>query len=366
MKILVTGSSGFIGQHLVRALKRRGHEVLLFDRENTGAELLRDIEEADAICHLAGENRPKNLADFEYVNHGLTETICSTIRASNKQKRLLFASSIQADLNNPYGVSKKEAEVCIEKLAKETNTLCSIFRLPNVFGKGCRPFYNSVVATWCYQIARGEEMTISNPSNELHLIYVCDVVDAFVNSLDKDKPSLWPSVSPVYDTTLGELNKLIHECADSRKTSEIPVQEGLSKKMYATYISYIPEDAISYEIKVAKEPRGSFNEIIRLKNMGQVSINVIAPHKIKGGHYHETKIEKFVFLTGHCIYRMYPAGKPDQVTSKEILCDGDNYIVIDVTPGYFHEIENVGEVDAITLIWASEEYTDLVPDTYRD
>ena len=177
---------------------------------------------------------------------------------------------------------------------------------------------------------------------------------------------MWPSVSPIYDTTLGGLNKLIHECADSRKTREIPVQEGLSKKMYATYISYIPEDSISYEIKVSKELRGSFNEIIRLKNMGQVSINVIAPHKIKGGHYHETKIEKFVFLTGHCVYRMYPVGKPDQVVSKEISCDGNNYVVIDVTPGYFHEIENVGDTDALALIWANEEYKASNPDTYRE
>ena len=365
MKVLVTGSSGFIGQHLVRALKRKGHEVLLFDRENTGAEILKGIEEADAICHLAGENRPKDLADFEKVNHGLTETICSAIRASKKQKRLLFASSIQAKLNNPYGASKKEAEVCIEKLAAETNTLCSIFRLPNVFGKGCRPFYNSVVATWCYQIARGEETTVNDESREIHLVYVCDVVDAFIRILEDSKPTLWPKAVPVFDTTLGELNSLIKACAKSRVSRELPRQGGLSKKMYATYVSYIPEENISYQIEANKEPRGSFNELLRLKDMGQVSINVIAPHRIKGGHYHETKIEKFIFLTGHCIYRMYPVGKPEQVTSKEIVCDGNTYTVIDVTPGYFHEIENVGDADALTLIWANEEYKASKPDTYR-
>ncbi len=366
MKVLVTGSSGFIGQHLVRALKRRGHEVLLFDRENTADELLRDIEEADAICHLAGENRPQDIAAFERVNHGLTETICAAIRASKKQKRLLFASSIQADLNNPYGVSKKEAEACIERLSEETNALCSIFRLPNVFGKGCRPFYNSVVATWCYQIARGEKTTISDPAAKIRLVYVCDVVDAFVAALDEVTPPLLMEVSPVYGTTLGELDNLIRQCADSRLTREIPVQEGLSKKMYATYVSYLPFEAVSYDIKVAKELRGSFNEIIRLSNMGQVSINVIAPHKTKGGHYHETKIEKFVFLSGHCIYRMYPVGHPEEVLEKEIVSDGNYYTAIDVTPGYFHEIENVGDTDAVTLIWASEEYSDALPDTYRE
>lgn len=365
MKVLVTGSSGFIGQHLVRALKRKGHEVLLFDRENTGGELLKDIEEADAICHLAGENRPKDLADFEKVNHGLTETICCAIRTSNKQKRLLFASSIQADLNSPYGVSKKEAEVCIEKLAKETNTLCSIFRLPNVFGKGCRPFYNSVVATWCYQIARGEQTTISNPSIELHLIYVCDVVDAFVSSLDEAKPSLWPSLSPVYHTTLGELNKLIHKCADSRETRKIPVQEGLSKVIFSTYLSYIPHNKILFKIGYKKERRGSFSELFRLNKMGQISINVIAPHEVKGGHYHETKVEELVFVSGNCIYRAFLPGKKLETISEEIICGGDSYTVVDVIPGYFHEIENIGNEPAVFVIWSSETFDIKNPDTFR-
>lgn len=365
MKVLLTGASGFIGQHVYRELLRRGHEVVPFDRNDDPETLPSIVSKCDAIIHLAGENRPKDVSSFETVNVGLTERICEAMKEGGKGKKLIFASSIQAERDCPYGNSKREAEILIEKKSEEYGFMPSIFRLPNVFGKGCRPFYNSVVATWCYQIAHDERTRVDDPDRPITLVYVVDVARAFVGEMESNLPRPWPHVVPEYDTNLGRLNGFLKSCRRSRISKEIPLQEGLRKKLFATYLSYLATDDISYQIPVSQEPRGSFNELLRLGNMGQISMNVIAPHKVKGGHYHETKIEKFICLTGHVVYRMWPVGRKDETTSIDIVCDGDNYTVIDVIPGYFHEIENVGNTDAMTLIWASEEYFAKGPDTYR-
>ncbi len=365
MKVLVTGSNGFIGKTFARYLIREGHEVLSFDRDNTLDELGALVHEAEAIVHLAGENRPDDVGDFRRVNYGLTAQLAGILEKEDPAKKLFFASSIQAELDNPYGRSKKEAEKVLESLRERHGTQVGIYRLPNVFGKGARPFYNSVIATWCHQLTRGGTPVIDDPDKKLRLLYVDDFVNDVVGRLALKEIPLYLEAKPVYEMRLGDILSFLRECGSSRLTRHLPLQAGIGKKLYATYISYLEDDDISYSLSIRKEKRGSFNELFRLGGMGQVSINVIAPREKKGGHYHETKIEKFAFLSGHVIYRTYPLFHPEETKETEIEVK-DEYIIVDVKPGYLHEIENIGDQEALTVIWANEEYDDSTPDTYQD
>lgn len=363
MKILVTGSSGFIGTHVVRRLLRDGHEVFCYDRENTFDDLHKYVSESDGIIHLAGENRPQNPAMFNKINGGLTKDIVDMILDGGHKKPLVFASSIQAELDNPYGVSKRMGELAVEKLSRHGYP-ASIFRFPNVFGKGCRPFYNSVVATWCHLISHDQETRIDDPNKDITLIYVDDVVDNLIDCLVSNCPQLWMVPAPTYSMKLGELHQAIIECRDAERSIRMVNQSGFMKKLYATYLSYV-DDVVSY-IDVRREPRGSFNELLRLGDMGQVSINTIAPHMTKGVHYHETKLERFIFVSGKCIYRFWKPGEESKSEKIEAFCGGNQYICVDVKPGYVHSIENIGDDEAVMLIWASEEYDPEKPDTYRE
>ena len=304
-RVLVTGANGFIGKNLVFRLRElQGYEVLTFTRGQDDALLKDLIAQADAIVHLAGENRPVDEKAFADVNTGLTHTICTAIRSelvkSAREVPLLFASSIQAERENPYGHSKRAAELAVEALAQETKNPVVIFRLPGVFGKWCKPNYNSVVATFCHNIARDLPIQINDPTVTLRLVYVDDVISAFIAALQSVTAGFSScTVTPEYSIKLGELLDQIRTFNDSRHNLMVErVGKGLMRALYATYISYLPKEHFAYEIPQYGDERGVFSEMLKTQDCGQISFFTAYPGVTRGGHYHHTKTEKFLVIRG--------------------------------------------------------------------
>ncbi|MDU3019357.1 NAD-dependent epimerase/dehydratase family protein [Clostridium perfringens] len=364
MKVLVTGAKGFIGKNLVSTLDREDkYEIICIDRENSKEELEKGVLNSDFIVHLAGINRPKNEEEFFKGNTGLTEEIIEILKKNNKNTSILITSSIQADLDNAYGQSKKGAEEALIKYMADTKGNVFIFRLPNVFGKWCRPNYNSAIATFCHNIARGEEVWISDPSKEMTLVYIDDVVRNIKNVIDNEKTYIpgYQNVDIEHKATLGEIVDLINSFKESRKSLMIPNMENeLTKKLYSTYLSYLPEKDFSYPLKMNVDNRGSFTEFIKSKDLGQVSVNISKPGITKGNHWHDTKNEKFLVVSGEGIIRFR------KVDSEEIIeykVSGEKLEVVDIPVGYTHSIINTGERDMVTIMWVNEIFNPEKPDT---
>lgn len=364
MKVLVTGAKGFIGKNLVSTLDREDkYEIICIDRENSKEELEKDVLNSDFIVHLAGINRPKNEEEFFEGNTGLTEEIIEILKKNNKNTSILITSSIQADLDNAYGQSKKGAEEALIKYMADTKGNVFIFRLPNVFGKWCRPNYNSAIATFCHNIARGEEVWISDPSKEMTLVYIDDVVRNIKNVIDNEKTYIpgYQNVDIEHKETLGEIVDLINSFKESRKSLMIPNMENeLTKKLYSTYLSYLPENDFSYPLKMNVDNRGSFTEFIKSKDRGQVSVNISKPGITKGNHWHDTKNEKFLVVSGEGVIRFR------KVDSEEIIeykVSEEKLEVIDIPVGYTHSIINTGERDMVTIMWVNEIFNPEKPDT---
>ncbi|MDJ9034540.1 NAD-dependent epimerase/dehydratase family protein [Clostridium perfringens] len=364
MKILVTGAKGFIGKNLVSTLEREDkYEIICIDRENSKEELEKGVLNSDFIVHLAGINRPKNEEEFFKGNTGLTEEIIEILKKNNKNTSILITSSIQADLDNAYGQSKKGAEEALIKYMADTKGNVFIFRLPNVFGKWCRPNYNSAIATFCHNIARGEEVWISDPSKEMTLVYIDDVVRNIKNVIDNEKTYIpgYQNVDIEHKATLGEIVDLINSFKESRKSLMIPNMENeLTKKLYSTYLSYLPEKDFSYPLKMNVDNRGSFTEFIKSKDRGQVSVNISKPGITKGNHWHDTKNEKFLVVSGEGVIRFR------KVDSEEIIeykVSGEKLEVVDIPVGYTHSIINTGERDMVTIMWVNEIFNPEKPDT---
>lgn len=365
MNILVTGARGFVGKNLVAELKNCEYkDIYEFDIDTPKEKLNEYTKNCDFVFHLAGVNRPEDPQEFMKGNYGFTLELLEKLKMYNNKSPILLTSSIQAELDNPYGKSKKAGEDLLFQYSKENNVEVYVYRLSNLFGKWSKPNYNSVVATFCYNIARDLEIKINNPESELTLCYIDDVLDEFKRAL-KNKPTKignYCYVPVTYNTTVGELAKIVQSFKETRKNLDIPnMSKPLIKKLYSTYLSYLPEDQFSYELKMNVDARGSFTEFIKTLERGQVSINIIKPGITKGNHWHHTKNEKFLVAYGEGVVRFR------KIDSQEIIeykVSGDKLEVVDIPPGYTHNIENIGKTDMVTVMWANEPFNSENPDTY--
>ena len=361
--VLVTGANGFIGKNLIVHLNEHEHfKVLSFTRHNSIDELQGLVDQADTVVHLAGENRPQNLSAFEIVNSGLTQLLCDAIRSSKRIIPLLFASSMQAEQNNPYGKSKLIAEQSVELLANQTGNPVYIYRLPNVFGKWCKPNYNSVVATFCFNIANNIPIQINDSLAPLRLVYIDDVVSDFLNVIQKTSHGISrPTIKPEYTTTLGEIAEQIYAFKDCRSSliSEL-VGGGLVRALYSTYMSYLNPEKFSYSLTQNIDDRGVFVEMLKTKNSGQFSYFTAHPGITRGGHYHHSKSEKFLVILGEARFRFRNIATDE---SYEIFISGEQPKVVDTVPGWSHDITNVGKEKLVVMLWANEIFDRNNPDT---
>jgi UDP-2-acetamido-2,6-beta-L-arabino-hexul-4-ose reductase len=366
-RILVTGANGFIGKTLVVRLNELSNVIVTkFVRGDDPVVLSQLVSQVDAVVHLAGENRPVDEAEFKEVNAGLTSTLCSVIEkkflSTGSYTPLVLASSTQVECDNLYGKSKFAAEETVQALAKKTGNPCVIFRLPGVFGKWCRPNYNSVVATFCHSIARDLPIQINDPTTSLTLVYVDDVVTAFLSALEA--PALGcvkARVGPEYNTTLGELSNQIYTFGDCRsKLMTERVGAGLVRALYATYVSYLPSEKFSYSVPQHTDPRGMFVEMLKTSDSGQFSYFTAHPGVTRGGHYHHTKTEKFLVIKGEALFRFRHLLTNELV---EIRTIGGAPQVVDTIPGWTHDITNIGREEMIVMLWANENFDRQNSDT---
>lgn len=363
MKVLVTGAYGFIGKNLSVTLQRRTDlEVIKFTREYDVADLPGLVAQVDFIFHLAGVNRPKEEKEFFEGNADLTQLICDAIRASGRKIPVILSSSIQAERMNPYGRSKLQAEMHLLNLYMETENPVYIYRLPNVFGKWCKPNYNSVVATFCHNISHDLPIQINDPSAPLSLVHIGDVVTSFVRVMDElPKDALHIDVEPVYHTTVGELADQLHQFKKGRETLVTePVGDGFMRVLYATYISYISPDQFNYPLKKHEDPRGVFVEMLKTKDSGQFSFFTAHPGITRGGHYHHVKTEKFLVIKGKARFGFRHI-VTDEV--REIFTSGDKPEIVETVPGWSHDITNVGDDEMVVMLWANENFNPEKPDT---
>ena len=369
MKVLVTGAKGFVGRNLCLTLEQMPDiEVLKYD---LGDEPKLDgyVAECDFVMHLAGVNRPKDPAEFKTGNTVFTEDILEKLAARQNPPPVLLSSSIQAALDNDYGKSKAAAEEAVRGYGKKTGAPVFIYRLANVFGKWCRPNYNSAVATWVYNIARDLPIMVRDPAATVTLVYVDDVVKSFISHLNPHPSSTIPhhclSVEPSYTKTLGEITDLIKSFHDEPTNLMVPdQQDGFTKKLYSTYLAALPEDKFSYPLTMHCDNRGSFTEALHSAERGQVSVNVSRPGIAKGQHWHHTKHEKFLVVSGRGEINFRMADDPNaKVITYKV--SGEKLEVVRIPPGYTHNIVNVGDTDMVTLMWANEVFDPANPDTFR-
>ena len=365
MKILITGAKGFVGKNLIAELKNKGYtDILEVDKETDQTLLDQYTKECEFVFHLAGVNRPKDEKEFMEGNFGFTSELLDLLKKHNNKAPVLITSSIQAKLDNPYGKSKKAGEDLLFNYSKETGVDVYVYRLNNLFGKWSRPNYNTVVATFCHNIARDIDIQINNPEAELNLCYIDDVLEEFMKALD-GKPTKEDNycIVPVnHKIKLGELAEKIKGFKDSRKDLSVPnMKDDLTKKLYSTYLSFLPEDDFAYDLKMNVDNRGSFTEMIRTPERGQVSVNVSKPGITKGNHWHHTKNEKFLVVSGKGLIRFR---KIDEEKIIEYHVSGDKLQVVDIPTGYTHSIVNVGETDLVTVMWVNECFDPEKPDTY--
>ena len=365
MNILVTGAKGFIGQNLIAELKNRGyHDIFEFDKDTDPVHLEDFCKNADFVFHLAGVNRPLDQSEFMEGNFGFTSELLNNLKKYKNTCPIMLSSSIQAELNNPYGESKKAGEELLFKYSEETGSKVLIYRFPNVFGKWSRPNYNSAVATFCHNIARGLPIQVNDPNVMMNLVYIDDVVDELIRALNgnEHKVGNYCEVETQHRIKLGDIVDLLYSFKKSRDNRFIPnLSDSFTKKLYSTYLSFLPEDQFSYELKMNVDSRGSFTEFLKTHNFGQVSVNVSKPGITKGNHWHHTKNEKFLVVSGQGVVRFR------NINSEQVIeyhVSGEKLEVIDIPVGYTHNIENLGSNDLVTIMWANELLDVNHPDTY--
>lgn len=366
MKVLVTGANGFIGKNLITELNRRkGVEVLSFDIDTPAGLLEEYCRECDFVYHLAGVNRPQRVEEFMEGNFGFASTLADELRKSGNNCPVMISSSIQAALENPYGQSKKAGEDMLLAYGQETGASVYIYRFPNVFGKWCRPNYNSAVATFCHNIAHGLPIQVNDRNTLLRLVYIDDVVEELMQALDRHphvNADGYCYVPVEHEATLGEIVNLLYSFKESRRNLMVPdMTEGsFEKKLYSTYLSYLPGDQFSYPLVMHEDERGSFTEILKSADRGQVSINISKPGIEKGNHWHHTKNEKFVVVSGRALIRFRKHGS-DEIYEYHV--NGDKLEVVDIPTGYTHSIINEGDTNLVTLMWCNECFDPGKPDT---
>jgi len=387
--ILVTGSAGFIGKHLMEALGRMQNvRVIGYDIGHPQLELDQALAKADMIFHLAGVNRPQQPEEFKTGNADFTTSLCAKLAALGRTPMLVISSSIQAELENPYGVSKRQAEEAVQRWAEADGQKTEvggqkvadagggrraiIFRLKNVFGKWCRPNYNSVTATFCHSIAHDLPISISDPNKELDLVYIDDVVAAFTAILNEESQSStrcsYREISRSFKVTLGELAARIRSFRASRTTLIMPsFADALTRCLYATYLSYLDGTDFGYNLDIKTDNRGCLAEFMKSASFGQIFVSRTKPGVTRGNHYHHTKTEKFLVVEGESVIRfrsIQPGGSGPKPEVIEHRISGRDFRVVDIPPGYAHSIENVGASEMVVLFWSSEIFDPQRPETY--
>lgn len=376
MNILVTGARGFVGQNLIAALKNiqdgkdkttgvtRELCLMPYDLDTDPKLLDEYCSKADFVFNLAGVNRPKDPAEFMSGNFGFSSTLLETLKKHHNTCPVLLSSSIQAMLDNPYGQSKKAGEELFFTYGREAGAKVLVYRLPNLFGKWCRPNYNSAVATFCYNIAHDLPITVNDRSAQMTLVYIDDLVAEFLRALQgkENREGDYCRVPVEHKITLGEIVDLLYSFKASREDRSVPdMTDPFTKKLYASYLSYLPEGGFSYPLKMNEDNRGSFTEILRTADRGQFSVNISKPGITKGNHWHNTKNEKFLVVSGRGVVRFRKIG---ETAVQEYFVSGDKLEVVDIPTGYTHNIENLGETDLVTFMWCSECFDPNYPDTY--
>ena len=367
--ILITGAGGFVGKNLVATLRTAGYtDLMLFEKDDTSETLADYCRRAAFVVHLAGINRPTDPSEFYTGNAGLTDTLLADLEAAGNTAPVLVTSSTQAELDNDYGKSKRQAEEAIFAHHRRTGAAVYVFRMPGVFGKWCRPNYNSVVATFCHNVAHGLPIQVRDPAFSLPLVYIDDVVACILAAFDGQvmmDRSATPicHMHPIHEVTLGRLAELIQGFSAGRTSLAVPdlAPGSFEKKLYSTYLSYLPSDQFSYPLEMHTDNRGSFTEFLRSPERGQVSINISHPGIVKGNHWHHTKNEKFLVVKGEGVIRFR------NIFSREVIeyhVSGDKLEVVDIPCGYTHNIENVGTEDMVTVMWANEAFDPDHPDTF--
>lgn len=367
MRILITGSKGFIAKNLITELENRGHkDLLLCNRDTSMEELEQYIEKCDILIHLAGVNRPVNEKDYHTGNVEFTETLIRLLEEKKKSVPVLYSSTILETRHKFYGESKRAAERLLQEYANKSGASLFIFRLPNVFGKWCRPNYNSFVATFCYNVAHGLDITINDPEVKVTLAYIDDVVNAILLCVCKTGHGLeeYPEIPGTCETTVGEVAERILAFKRGRENLEIPdIEDSLGKKLYSTYLSYLEPEDFSYKLKMNQDHRGSFTEFLHIKDLGQISVNVTRPGITKGNHWHHTKVEKFLVVKGTALICFRHLGTGN---TAECTVSGECLEVVDIPVGYTHNITNIGKEDLVTIMWANEVFDPQRPDTYYE
>ncbi len=395
MRILVTGAKGFVGRNLCAQLnnikegkaKCYGNlvvdEVFEYDIDSTPEELESYCRESDFVFNLAGVNRPQNTEEFMQGNFGFASTLLDTLKKFGNRCPVMLSSSIQATLigryaEGDYGKSKKAGEELFFDYGKETGAKVLVYRFPNLFGKWCRPNYNSAVATFCNNIANDLPIQVNNPATELELLYIDDLVDEMIAALKGEEhrcefdgvdtvlktDGRYCAVPVSHKATLGEIVGLLHRFHDQPQTLVVPEipENSFAKKLYSTYLSYLPKDKVKFPLKMNVDARGSFTELLKTCNCGQVSINISKPGITKGQHWHNSKWEFFIVVSGHGLIQERKIGT-DEVLNFEV--SGDNIEAIHMLPGYTHNIINLSETEnLVTVMWANEAFDPNRPDTY--
>ena len=397
MKVLITGSKGFVGKNLVESLKNIRdkkdrtrpnltiEEIYEFDKD-TNIKLLDEYcSKCDFVFNLAGVNRPKDNKEFMEGNFGFASTLLNTLKKYDNKCPVMLSSSIQATLigryaNSDYGKSKLEGEKLFFDYAKENNSKVLVYRFVNLFGKWCRPNYNSVIATWCYNIANDLDIVVNDPNVELELCYIDDVICEMLDCLEEtehhcyfkgfnavdDKDGEYCYVPTTYKVTLGIIAELLNEYKKQTNTLIIPEipNNSFAKKLYSTYLSYLPADKVKFELKMNVDDRGSFTELLKTNNCGQFSVNISKPGITKGEHWHHSKWEFFMVVRGHALIQERKIGTDEVI---EFDVSGDKIEAVHMLPGYTHNIINLSNTeDLITIMWANEIFDSNRPDTYGE
>lgn len=369
LKLLITGANGFVGQNLRAHIdEMKDVEYITYTRENSIEDLPRLLDGVHCVVHLAGVNRPDTEAEFKEGNVELTKALLAGIESSGMALPVIYASSIQADRLNPYGMSKYLAEQAVTEYGKRHSVPVRSYRLANVFGKWCKPNYNSMVATFCHNVARDLPIQINDENAEVRLVYVDDVCAEFIKMASDlavyraSTSTSMAQVQPEYTSTVGEVAEALRTFKESRNTLVTErVGEGFMRKLYATYISYLPAESFSYKVPKYGDERGVFVEMLKTKDSGQFSFFTAHPGITRGGHYHHTKNEKFLVIKGEarfCFRHM--------VTGEfyELFTDGDTPEIVETAPGWSHDITNVGDDEMVVMLWANEIFDRENPDTY--
>jgi len=364
VKVLLTGANGFIARNLIAHLSAYDDvEVMRFTRENSLTSLPSFVRHADWVFHLAGVNRSQDSRAFKTGNVDLTRALCDALRVSGRCTPIIYTSSSQAVLDNAYGNSKRAAEDVLLAFAAAQGVPVYLYRLPNVFGKWARPDYNSVVATFCHNIAHGLPIQINNANAEIRLVYIDDVIHSFMSLLrGKRFEAPFVDVTPQYRMTLGGLAQQLYAFRDSRQSLITETTgSGLVRALHATYLSYLPPERFVYKVPVFADARGVFVEMLKTKDSGQFSFFTVGPGMVRGGHYHHSKTEKFLVIKGKARFRFRHIMTGE---FHEILTHGDLPEIVETVPGWTHDVTNVGDGEMLAMLWANEIFDRSRPDTY--